>query len=96
MRVDCEKSVVGSKTARGEKSTPSVWITASMSSKRIPDRVAIKRVSRHLIEARILDWYTGRRTCQCADTMAGAERGPHGFKSDAAASANDKNLGHHF
>jgi hypothetical protein len=62
----------------------------------VPDRVAIKRVSRHLIEVRILDWHTSHRTCQCADTVAGAERGPHGFKSDAAASANDKNLGHHF
>lgn len=47
------------------------------------DRVAIKRVSRHFIEVRILDWHTCRGTCQCADTVAGAERGFHRFKSDA-------------
>ena len=38
----------------------------------VPDRVAIKRVSRHLIEVRC----------------------PHGFKSDAAAGANDEDFGH--
>ena len=60
----------------------------------IPDRVAIKRVARYFIEARILDWYTFRRTCQRANAMTGAKRGPHRFKTDAAAGAKDENPGH--
>ena len=61
----------------------------------VPDRVAIERVARHLIEVCILDWYACRRTRQGANAVAGAKRGPHRFKSDTAAGTNDEDCGHH-
>ena len=60
----------------------------------VPDRVGIERVARHLIEVCILDWHARRRTRQGTNAVAGAERGPCRFKSDAVAGTYDENLGH--
>ena len=59
----------------------------------LTDRVAIESITRHLIQARILDWYTCRRPRQGTNIVAGAKRGFYRFKSNATAGANDKDLG---
>ena len=62
--------------------------------KRVPDRVGIKRVARHLSEICILDWYACGRTRQGPNAVAGAERGPHRFKSDAWVAPMMEDFGH--
>ena len=60
----------------------------------VPDRIGIERVARYLIEVCILYWYARGRARQGPNTVAGAERGPYRFKSDAVAGTYDEDFGH--
>ena len=90
-----EKSFVPSKTNLGEKSTPRVWITTSMSRSTFQSYVWIERVLPDtLSEFCVLDWYACARTRQGPNAVAGAKCCPRRFKSDPAAGTYDENIGH--
>ena len=83
-----------SKINLGEKSTPRVWITTFMSRRAFRIVSGSSALPDTLSKVCILDLYARGRTRQGTNAVAGAERGPCRFKSDAVAGTYDENLGH--
>ena len=94
MRVDSEKSFVPSKTTLGEKSTPRVWITTSMS--RSTFRIVSGSSALPTTLVRFASWIgmPAAERAKARTLWPAPERGPHRFKSDAVAGTYDEDFGH--